>query len=242
MFVGNSAFSSELLKAKIKLRDSRYGVTKYMFNAADRDAMHEDQQTLETYYRRLGYFDAKVDHFIEYDEDGKFITLTFAVSEGKQYFINELMVRGNKYHTDEELLAAVKIQPGEAYNQDRADRDTKFIRDIYGAQGFIFCEVTPTIIYLPQNRVNLLFEVSEGDVYVASDIRVHIDGDNSYTKERVALSMIGNLRPGRVIDSREIEAAERRLQFSQIFETNPQVGSPPRIDVQPSNDDDEPKR
>lgn len=71
--------------------------------------------------------------------------------------------------------------------------------------------------------------------YRASDINVHIAGDNSYTKERVALAMVGKLRPGRIIDSRKIEGAERRLQFSQIFETNPQLGEPPRIDVQPFN-------
>lgn len=42
--------------------------------------------------------------------------------------------------------------------------------------------------------------------------------------------MIG-LREGRIIDLRELESSERRLRASQIFETNPALGEPPRIEV-----------
>ncbi len=139
-------------------------------------------------------------------------------------------------------MRAVKIASGEAYNQDKVERDAKFIRNIYGAQGFIFAEIVPSLIYLPDHKVNLVFEITEGSVYRAEDIRIHIEGDNSYTKERVALAMLGKLRPGQIIDAREIESGERRLQFSQIFETNPQLGEPPRIDVLPVDEPNEKAR
>lgn len=126
-FVGNSEFSSEILKTKIKLRDARRGLTQWMFNSADRGAMYDDQQALEQYYRRLGYFDAKVDHFYEYDDSGKWITLTFAISEGKRYYINEITVRGNKYHTDEELLKGVTLLSNEPFIQDKMEKDAKLI-------------------------------------------------------------------------------------------------------------------
>ncbi|MFO0925253.1 MAG: POTRA domain-containing protein [Pirellulales bacterium] len=241
-FVGNQAFGADLLKTKIKLRDDRRGLTRYMMNVADRTQMYEDQQSLERYYRRLGYFDARVSYHYDYDDSGKWLTLTYVVDEGKQYFLNEIAIRGNQYHTDEELMRAVKIASGEAYNQDKVERDAKFIRNIYGAQGFIFAEIVPSLIYLPDHKVNLVFEITEGSVYRAEDIRIHIEGDNSYTKERVALAMLGKLRPGQIIDAREIESGERRLQFSQIFETNPQLGEPPRIDVLPVDEPNEKAR
>jgi hypothetical protein len=36
-----------------------------------------------------------------------------------------------------------------------------------------------------------------------------------------------------LIDTREVRNAERRLKASQLFETNPQNGEPPRIVVRP---------
>ena len=44
---------------------------------------------------------------------------------------------------------------------------------------------------------------------------------------------------GQLIDLAELEASERRLRFSQIFETNPANGEPPRIEVRPPDQDSE---
>jgi outer membrane protein insertion porin family len=201
---------------------------------ADRTKIASDEEDLERYYRRLGYFDARVDHLVEYQEGGKFVDVTFAISEGKQYFVNEISVTGNKYHTAEELLKNMQLKVNEPFIQDKMEYDARLLREIYGAQGFIFVDITPTPVYLPNERLNLIYQIEEGDIYRASDIHVNIAGDSSFTKHRVVLNMMGNrLRPGQIIDAREIENAERRLRFSQIFETNPAEGDPPRIEVLP---------
>ncbi len=238
-FVGNEAFASDLLKTKIKSRDARNGLTSHMFNAADGEQFRDDQQALEAYYRRLGYFDARVDFFKRYDESGKWVYLTFAISEGKQYHVNQISVRGNKYHTSEELLSGMTLKAGEPFHQDKMDRDARRIREIYGAQGFIFVDVVPEPYYLPGEKINLVFDITEGDVYRASDVRVHIAGDSSYTKERVVTNLIGDrIRPGRIIDARELDHGRRRLGASGIFEVNPQLGEPPEITVQPVEEED----
>ncbi|MCC6512318.1 MAG: hypothetical protein IT423_24685, partial [Pirellulaceae bacterium] len=72
--------------------------------------------------------------------------------------------------------------------------------------------------------------ISEGDRYKAGQIYVQLDGDAGNTKHEVVTAMLG-LREGRIIDLRELESSERRLRASQIFETNPALGEPPRIEV-----------
>ena len=86
--------------------------------------------------------------------------------------------------------------------------------------------------------LDLVYRIEEGDRYRAGEINVHIVGDSSHTQHNVVMNLIG-LREGQYIDLRELENSERRLRFSQIFETNPALGEPPRIEVRPPDEDPE---
>ena len=81
--------------------------------------------------------------------------------------------------------------------------------------------------------VDVVYKVKEGDVYRASDVRVHIDGD--FTRRHVVLQPLRNLRPGEIIDKRELDAGRRRLIYSTIFNTDPSRGETPRIEVSPTD-------
>ncbi len=240
-FVGNVAFSSALLKAKIKSRDSRYGVTRYMFNKASPESLEGDKERLANYYRSLGYFDARVDYRIDYSDDGKFIYLTFIISEGERYTVRNVEVAGNQYYQTGEIMPLFKIRPSEPFNQGSKAQDERLIRDLYGERGFIFADIVGQVKYLPDNQVDILYSVAEGDIYRASDVRVHIEGDG-HTKRDVVLSRMGNVRPGKILSSVEIENGERLLGSSAIFNTNPAEGGPPRIEVVPPDEVDMDRR
>lgn len=231
--VGSEYFSESLLLTKIRSRSARYGATAYIGNVAKEDQIQADLDTLEQYYRSLGFVDAKVDVIKTFDDSGKWVNLTFVVSEGERYTVNEISVKGNKYFEAAILTADMRLKPGEPFFETDMLRDTQLLYDVYGSRGFTFAEITPIPIVLENNQINILYEIEEGDVYVASEIRVHLAGDNSYTKHAVVLRNMGYLRPGRLLDSRELKNAERMLKFSSIFEVDPLVGDPPRIEVLP---------
>jgi len=232
-FIGNTAFEESLLKAKIKSRDARNGVTAYAFNKASPDSIADDKERLLNYYRGLGYFDARVDHRIDYDDKGKWIYLTFVVSEGNRYTVRNVEIAGNQFYSSDEIQPLLKVKLSEPFNQSYKNYDERIIRDVYGEKGFIFADITGRLKYLPNDQVDVLYSIAEGDVYRASDVRVHIDGDSSFTKRNVVLTKLGNIRPGRIISSVEMENAERRLQASTIFNSNPAEGVAPKIEVQP---------
>ncbi|MDZ4848017.1 MAG: POTRA domain-containing protein [Pirellulaceae bacterium] len=240
-FVGNVEFSSALLKAKIKSRDSRYGVTAYAFNKASPESAAEDKDRLLNYYRSLGYFDARVDHVIDYDDKGKWIYLTFVISEGKRYNVRNVEVAGNQYYKTDEIMPLFRIQKDEPFNQSKKNHDERLIRDLYGERGFIFADIVGQVKYLPENQVDILYSVAEGDVYRASDVRIHIEGDG-HTKRDVVLTKIGDVRPGRIISSVDMEVGERNLAASSIFNINPADGGPPRIEVLPPDEVDSIRR
>ncbi|MFO1062911.1 MAG: POTRA domain-containing protein [Pirellulales bacterium] len=239
-FEGNVVYSTALLKTKIKSHDARSGVTAYIMNVANVDKIREDVDHLTAYYRSFGYFQARVNYRAEYDASGTWVTVTFIIDEGPQFHIRNIAIAGNRYFTTEQLMGALTIKEGESFDLGKMSRDQRTIRsEYYGREGFVFVDVSPEPHFIADEpaKMDLIFRISEGDRYRAGPIRVHIDGDSSHTKQTVVTNRIG-LREGRMIDLRELESSERRLKASQIFETNPQMGDPPRIELTPADQTD----
>ena len=235
-FVGNTVFSDAVLQTKIRSRDARGGITMYIGNVASEQKIDDDKRALVAFYRSLGYFDARVDVFKSYYDDGEFLDLTFVVDEGRQFSLRNVTIVGNKFpaFTTDVLLASMETKPGEAFNLGKMNRDQRRIRnEFYGREGFVFVDIVPQPVFLDEpGQLDLVFKIEEGDQYRVGEINVHIDGDSGHTRHTVVLNMLG-LREGQLIDLQELENSERRLKFSDIFENNPAMGEPPRIEVRP---------
>ncbi|MBX6321216.1 MAG: outer membrane protein assembly factor BamA [Rhodospirillaceae bacterium] len=77
--------------------------------------------------------------------------------------INRLAFEGNRFIDDDTLQAEVQLKPRVVYTQTRVQADTKRILDIYRRSGRFAATVEPKIIRLDQNRVDLVFEINEGE-------------------------------------------------------------------------------
>jgi len=77
--------------------------------------------------------------------------------------INRLAFEGNNKINDAALRKEVKLRPRVVYTRTRVQADTKRILEIYRASGRFAATVEPKVITLPQNRVDLVFEINEGD-------------------------------------------------------------------------------
>jgi outer membrane protein insertion porin family len=232
--IGNEAFGEDLLKARITSRDSRWGATRFFGNKCSDLKLEQDRDGLLGYYRSLGYFDARVDYHKAYNRDGDFVDVTFVVYEGNRYKINSVSIAGMQRYQPSDLMPYLLVKTDEPFLQVNKLKDERLLTDVFGTRGHIFCDVEGEVIYQPDHRVDIVYHVKEGDVYRASDIRVHIDGD--FTKRHVVLQPLRNLRPGEIIDRRELEAGERRLKYSTIFNTDPTRGEVPRVTVKPPED------
>lgn len=239
-FVGNSVFSSALLKTKIKSRDARSGLTAYVFNKANMLQVEDDANLLMAYYRSLGYFKARVDYRVQYYGGGDFLDLTFVIDEGPRFTIRNVAVLGNEFFDTDTLLAALELRGGDAFSLSRMTRDQRKLRnDFYGREGFVFVDIVPEPRFLLEEpgMLDLVYRITEGDRYRAGSINVHIAGDSSHTQHNVVMNLLG-IREGQIIDLRELELSEARLMRSQIFETNPTLGEPPRVEVRPPDHGD----
>jgi outer membrane protein insertion porin family len=78
--------------------------------------------------------------------------------------INRLAFEGNRRITDQTLRDEVKLRPRVVFTRSRVQADLQRIMDIYRRSGRFSATVEPKVIQLPQNRVDLVFEITEGSL------------------------------------------------------------------------------
>ena len=76
--------------------------------------------------------------------------------------INQVAFEGNSEVDTNTLQAEVQLKPRSIYTRARVQADVQRILDVYSRQGRYAANVEPKIIELEQNRVNLVFEITEG--------------------------------------------------------------------------------
>ena len=76
--------------------------------------------------------------------------------------INRIAFEGNLRIDDDILRDEVTLRPRVVYTRSRVQSDMLRIIEIYRRSGRFAARVVPKVVQLPQNRVNLIFEIHEG--------------------------------------------------------------------------------
>ena len=127
----------------------------------------------------------------------------------------------------------LKLQQGDYFNLDKMQLDENALRDAYGSQGHIFADIKASPRFLEEpGQLDLVYQIEEGDMFRVGKINIHVAGDSPHTRKDVVLNRL-SLRPGDIVDIREVRASERRLKASELFIANPAEGTPPRIVIRP---------
>ncbi|HWU93882.1 MAG TPA: outer membrane protein assembly factor BamA, partial [Sphingomicrobium sp.] len=97
--------------------------------------------------------------------------------------INQVAFEGNKKAKDDQLKTEVQSKPRGTLSKPTVQADVQRIIEIYHRSGRFDVTVTPQIIELPNNRVNLVFEIREGEKTGVKDIR--FVGAHAYSSSRL---------------------------------------------------------
>lgn len=97
--------------------------------------------------------------------------------------INRINFEGNRRIDDEDLAPVIKSQSRRVYNPSVAEQDAAAITEAYSQQGRLAARVTPRVIRRNNNRVDLVFEIFEGDVVEIE--RIGFVGNRAYSDGRL---------------------------------------------------------
>ena len=234
VFEGNQIASGAYLKTLIH---SKPGVFLWINSNFTLKQLDDDVETLTNYYRKLGFFYAKVDRvFVEtagytgWGQPRNWVKVKFIIDEGPRCKIRDIRFVGNNVFDQATLLKTMKLAKGQKqyYSQDALEVDMHAIKEIYGNEGYIWAMPAPDP-RVDQDYVDLVITVREGPRCYLETLDVEINGREdaeSYTKWQPVLNL-SSLRPGTLLRTSDINATKRRLMASNLFNRNPMQGTMP---------------
>jgi outer membrane protein insertion porin family len=101
------------------------------------------------------------------------------VSVVENPIISQIAFEGNDRIDDETLGNEVQLRSRLVFTRTKVQQDVQRVLDIYRRSGRFAATVEPKVIQLPQNRVNLVFEIDEGPLTTIKAI--NIVGNNAFS-------------------------------------------------------------
>ena len=97
--------------------------------------------------------------------------------------VNRIAFEGNHKLTDENLRGAVQLKSRAVFTPALAQADRQHILDMYAKRGRFAARVEPKVIELSQNRVDVVFEINEGDSTLIS--RIAFVGNKAFSQTKL---------------------------------------------------------
>lgn len=155
-------------------------------------------------YYDEGYINADIlDHRVLLSEDKRYFLITLYVSEGDQFIVGTIDVKGDMLEDvpKEEILGKIKLEKGDTFNRGKFSKGLEAISDIYGDKGYAYADVRPgTRVDAEKKVVDIVIEIKKNELaYV----------------ERIDIQ--GNVRTRDKVIRREVELAEGDLYSSSAM-------------------------
>ncbi|MDK9697702.1 MAG: outer membrane protein assembly factor BamA [Siculibacillus sp.] len=171
------------------------------FSAQDVDA------SLKALYSTDLFSDVKI------SREGGALVVTVAESP----MINKVAFEGNKRITDEQLKGVVQTQSRSFMSKARVQSDVQRLLEAYRRNGRYRAQVEAKVISLPDNRVNLVYEIDEGDKTAVT--RIGFVGNHAMSSGRLRdvvktreSGLLGWLRTTDTYDPERLQADQELLR------------------------------
>ena len=127
--------------------------------------------------------------------------------------INRIVLEGNKRVKEDKILPEIKLAPRQIFTRSKVRADVARIIELYKRQGRFAATVEPKMVQLPQNRVDVVFEINEGP---KSKVRqINILGNEKFSAGELRGEMVTKqARPTRIFSSNTSYDPDR-LAFDQ---------------------------
>jgi outer membrane protein insertion porin family len=132
--------------------------------------------------------------------------------------INRIILEGNKRLKDDKITPEIKLAPRQIFTRNAVRADVDRILELYRRQGRFAARVDPKIVQLDQNRVDVVFEIYEGDL--AKIRAINILGATHFKTGRLLKEMyskqaggvLGFLKSNDTYDPDRLAADQQKLR------------------------------
>lgn len=225
VFDNAQAFPQKKLRKVIKTRRSWMFAWLTGAGKLKEEQFEDDKERLSDFYRNEGYIDFELKDVKYENPTANKMIIHFVVSEGRQYKVGALSVKGAALFPTNDVVRRLKMSVGSTFTPNGLNKDLESVRDLYGAKGYIDTRVearkSPNV---ETGTMDLVYEIAEGDKVFIEKIDVR---GNIKTKDKVIRRELA-VAPGEVFDMVRIKKSKSRLEQMNYFE---------RVDTRPEETD-----
>lgn len=102
--------------------------------------------------------------------------------------INRVILEGNKSLKSDKITDEIEAEPRAIFTRSKVQEDVQRIIELYRQSGRFAANVTPKVVQQPQNRIDLIFEITEGPVTGVK--RINIIGNNEFSDGRLRKEIV----------------------------------------------------
>lgn len=133
---------------------------------------------------------------------------TVLISEGPQFRVGRITLKGNSVFKDSEIFPLLRIRPGAVFSEIDFNQDMETILSKYENSGYLFCKIKPFDFELVADSVNFGLEIIEGPLVRIRNISVQ---GNKTTKDYVIIRET-RIKLGDIFQEKELHEAQKRLR------------------------------
>ena len=97
--------------------------------------------------------------------------------------VNRVAFEGNHKLTDDQLRPEMQLKSRAVFTPALADSDRQHILDLYAKRGYYNARVDAQVIRLDQNRVDVVFQINDGDATLIS--KIAFVGNHAFSESRL---------------------------------------------------------
>lgn len=215
-FIGNEAFSSKKLKKLMATKEK--GMFSVMTESGKFNEFlyQNDLAIVMGHYFDNGYINADiVEQRVLLSQDKKWFYITIALTEGEQFSIGAIDIKGELLVPREELLEKLNLRTGDIFNRGRLSKGIEAVADIYGDKGYAYADIKPLTKVDDKTRtIDITIDISKNElVYIE---RIDITG-NTRTRDKVIRREV-ELGEGDLFASSEIKKSMNNLKRLGYFD------------------------
>ena len=217
---GNTEISDELILEELTIKSR---------NVYSIDVIKSDADTIETLYKRQGFFSTYVEPKIIKIDDGR-VNLVFEVYEGKEAKIKRINFINNKVFSDSTLKDVISSTEyrwyefwgsNDKFDKDRINYDKDLLKKYYYDNGYIDFRIIAVNSSLVDNRKDFVvnFSLYEGNRYKVSNVNVR---SNIRNLQKLDVSNLIEISQGDWYSSEDIDESiknitEKASEFGYAF-------------------------
>ncbi|MHC4258876.1 MAG: BamA/OMP85 family outer membrane protein [Planctomycetota bacterium] len=196
-FSGNKAIKTGKLKGVIKTDNKKWFLWLKNYN---QKAVQKDLTKLQKVYYRKGFLNSSIGVEREFNEAKSRVRLTFVIAEGPAFTVNRINVTGATRLSEEQIRSRLRLEPGQVYNDKRANLDVKRVLSAYREAGFVDATVQQRRRFVSEDSVDVELQISEGERFRIGAIEIT---GNTQTQDKVIRRILDEyaFQPGRWYDA-----------------------------------------